>query len=282
MNAIKLTFLGTGTSQGVPLIGCKCEVCRSTNPADKRLRSSVLIESAETRVVIDSGPDFRQQLLRYDIDRLDAVVFTHEHKDHIAGLDEVRAFNFLNAMRMPVYATDRVQTALKREFAYIFSDEKYPGIPEIDLYSITDLPLTIGNLTLHPINVMHYRLPVKAFRINNLAYITDANFIDAHEKQKLQNLDVLILNALRHESHISHFTLQQAVELVQELKPKKSYFTHISHQLGTHIEVNKSLPPNMELACDGLQLIVWFYKHGLFFIKGIVPNEYLWVWNQLL
>jgi phosphoribosyl 1,2-cyclic phosphate phosphodiesterase len=256
MSKIKLTFLGTGTSQGVPLIGCKCPVCKSTNPADKRLRSSVLIETAETRVVIDSGPDFRQQLLRYEIDRLDAVVFTHEHKDHIAGLDEVRAFNFLNEMRMPVYATERVQTALKREFAYIFSEEKYPGIPEIDLFPIADMPITIGNLTLHPINVMHYRLPVKAFRVNDLAYVTDANFIDTHEKKKLQNLEVLILNALRHESHISHFTLQQAIELVEELKPKKAYFTHISHQLGLHNAVNQGLPANMELACDGLQLIV--------------------------
>jgi phosphoribosyl 1,2-cyclic phosphate phosphodiesterase len=254
--SIKVTFLGTGTSQGVPLIACNCRVCTSGDTRDKRLRSSILIETSKTRIVIDSGPDFRQQLLREKTKKLDAVVFTHEHKDHIAGLDEVKAFNFLNKMRMPVYATSRVQTALKREFAYIFSDEKYPGIPEIDLYEIDDAAFNIGDIVMEPINVMHYKLPVKGFRVNDFAYITDANFIPDQEKQKLRNLNVLVLNALRKEPHISHFTFKEAVEMVKELNPRKAYLTHISHQLGLHQELDKELPGNIELAFDGLQLIV--------------------------
>ena len=253
---IKVTFLGTGTSQGVPMIACNCEVCTSANINDKRLRSSILIETAKTRIIIDSGPDFRQQLLREKIKRLDAVVFTHEHKDHIAGLDEVKAFNFLNKMRMPVYATEYVNRALHREFAYIFAESKYPGIPQIDVFDVDNEPFTIGDIALEPINVLHYQLPVKGFRVNNFAYITDANFISESEKQKLKHLDVLVLNALRREPHVSHFTLEEAVLLAKELKPRKTYFTHISHQLGLHDVVNKELPTNMELAMDGLQIIV--------------------------
>lgn len=254
--SIKVTFLGTGTSQGVPIIACNCNVCTSLNPKDKRLRTSILIETSKTRIVIDSGPDFRQQLLREKIKKLDAVVFTHEHKDHIAGLDEVRAFNFINKMVMPVYSTERVEKALHREFAYIFADEKYPGIPEIKLNRFDDSPFYIGDILIEPINVLHYKLPVKAFKVNNFAYVTDANFIAEDEKQKLQNLDVLVLNTLRREPHISHFTLAEAIDLVAELKPKKAYFTHISHQLGLHDEVSTELPSNIELAFDGLQLII--------------------------
>jgi phosphoribosyl 1,2-cyclic phosphate phosphodiesterase len=254
--SIKVTFLGTGTSQGVPLIACTCEVCRSSDSRDKRLRSSVLVETATTRISIDSGPDFRQQLLREKVRSLDAVVFTHEHKDHIAGLDEVRAFNYLQGKTMPVYASARVQDALKREFAYIFSEEKYPGIPRVDLYDLENDPISIGDITIIPINVMHYKLPVKGFRINNFAYITDANFIPEKEKEKLRGLDVLVLNSLRRETHISHFTFEEAIAMVKELGARKAYFTHISHQLGLHAEVSKALPPNIELAVDGLQLIV--------------------------
>lgn len=238
------------------MIACRCEVCTSSDPRDKRLRSSVLVETARTRIIIDSGPDFRQQLLREKTRRLDAVVFTHEHKDHIAGLDEVKAFNFLNRMRMPVYATKRVQDALKREFAYIFYEEKYPGIPEIDLYDIDEEVFSIGDLVLQPINVMHYKLPVKGFRIGRFAYITDANFIALPEKEKLKGLDVLVINTLRKEPHISHFTFQEGIALVEELRPRKAYFTHISHQLGRHEDLSKELPPHIELAVDGLQLIV--------------------------
>jgi phosphoribosyl 1,2-cyclic phosphate phosphodiesterase len=216
----------------------------------------VLVESAKTRIVIDSGPDFRQQLLREKTKRLDAVIFTHEHKDHIAGLDEVRAFNYFHKIKMPVYASERVQTALKREFAYIFAEEKYPGIPEIVLNKIENDPFYINDLFIEPINVLHYKLPVKCFKIQKFAYITDANFISQEEKEKIKNMDVLVVNSLRREPHISHFTLSEAIELVKELQPKKAYFTHIAHQLGLHSEVSKELPSNIELAFDGLQLII--------------------------
>lgn len=256
MAKLKITFLGTGTSQGVPVIGCTCEVCQSKDPRDNRTRSSILVENEHTRFVIDTGPDFRQQCLRERVDRLDAVLFTHEHKDHIAGLDDVRAFNFIHKMVMPIYATQNVVNALKREYAYIFSDEKYPGIPEIKIVDVDKEKFSIGTLEVTPIDVLHYRMPVKAYRINDFAYITDANMIVEEELMKLQGLDVLVLNALRRESHISHFTLSEAIELVSVLKPKKAYLIHMSHQIGKHQDVQAELPENIELAFDGLQLII--------------------------
>ena len=250
--AVKLTFLGTGTSQGVPVIGCECIVCQSADSRDKRLRTSVLIEHKHNTFVIDTGPDFRQQMLREKVKNLDAVIFTHEHKDHIAGLDDVRAFNFLLKKPMDVYATLRVQNAIKHEFAYAFSGEKYPGIPQINLHTISDQAFTIKDTDFLPIEVMHHKMPVKAFRVGNITYITDANFISPEEKEKIKGSEIIIVNALRKEEHISHFTLKEAVDLMFELKPKQAYFTHISHQLGLHAEIAKELPDWIQPAYDGL------------------------------
>lgn len=252
--SVKLTFLGTGTSQGVPIIGCGCYVCQSADLKDKRLRSSVLIEDKGNRFVIDSGPDFRQQMLREKVKDIEAVIFTHEHKDHIAGLDDIRAFNFLYQKPVDVYASERVQSALKREFAYIFSDEKYPGIPQLNLHTITDAPFLIKGTEFIPIEVMHHKLPVKAYRIGNISYVTDANFISETEKEKIKGSEIIVINALRHEPHISHYTFKEAIELMFELQPKQAYFTHISHQLGTHAEIEKALPDWIKPAYDGLTI----------------------------
>lgn len=250
--SVKLTFLGTGTSQGVPLIACPCAVCASTDPKDKRLRSSVLIEHKGSTFVIDTGPDFRQQMLRENVKNVDAVLFTHEHNDHIVGLDDVRAFNFINKKAMDIYASTRVQEAIHRLFPYIFSDNKYPGIPRLELHTIFDEPFKINHSTFVPINVLHYKMPVKAFRIENITYITDANFIAEEEKQKIRGSEIIIVNALRKEEHISHFTFDQAVALMEELRPRKAYLTHISHQLGKHADIVSHLPEWIEPAFDGL------------------------------
>ena len=248
------TFLGTGTSQGVPMIGCSCRVCTSTDPKDKRLRTSLMIEHDSKRIVIDSGPDFRQQMLREKVHSLDGVVFTHEHKDHIAGLDDVRAFNYLQRKPMDVYATERVQTALKREFFYIFSGVQYPGIPRLTLHTIDHQRFHAAGIPMTPVPVLHLQLPVLGFRIGGFSYVTDANEMDAGSMDLLRNSDVLVLNALRREKHVSHYNLEEAITLVNELKPKKAYFTHISHQMGLHEEVNSALPDHIRLAHDGLRV----------------------------
>ncbi len=251
---MKLTFLGTGTSQGIPVIGCKCEVCTSVDVRDDRLRTSAMIEIDQKILVIDTGPDFRQQMLRAKPGRVDAVIFTHEHKDHVAGLDDIRPFNFQTGMPLNVYASDRVEEALKREYHYVFNDAlKYPGVPEVNLHKISaQSAFSIGDTEIIPIEVLHYKLPVLGFRIKDMAYITDANFISEKEKEKLQGLDVLVLNALRKKTHISHFNLQEAIDLSQELGAKRTYLTHISHLMGKHEDVSKELPPNVFLAYDGL------------------------------
>jgi phosphoribosyl 1,2-cyclic phosphate phosphodiesterase len=251
---VKLTFLGTGTSQGIPIIACKCPVCLSTDKRDKRLRTSALIEVDGQNIVIDSGPDFRYQMLRAKVEKLDAILFTHEHKDHTAGLDDVRAFNWVNKRAVDIYAEERVQASLKQEFAYIFAEFKYPGIPQLNLWTVENKPFNINGTQIGPIRAKHYKLPVYAYRIANLAYITDANFISTEEKEKLKGLKVLVVNALRKEKHLSHFTLSEALDLIEELKPETAYLTHFSHQLGFHEEVSKELPENVFMAYDGLEI----------------------------
>ncbi|PZF73686.1 MBL fold metallo-hydrolase [Taibaiella soli] len=250
---MKITFLGTGTSQGVPVIGCDCNVCTSTDKRDKRLRSAVWVETPEASIVIDSGPDFRYQMLRANVRKLDALVFTHGHKDHIAGMDDVRAYNYFQQKAMDVYATKETQDSLHREFSYIFAGLDYPGIPQINLHTITpDRPFFINGLELIPIRVLHYRLEVLGFRIGDFTYITDANFIAPEELAKAKGSKVFVLNALRREPHISHFTLNEAVAIAKEVGAEQTYFTHISHQLGLHEELNEELPKGMQLAYDTL------------------------------
>jgi phosphoribosyl 1,2-cyclic phosphate phosphodiesterase len=253
---LTITFLGTGTSQGVPVIACNCEVCTSDDPRDKRLRTSILIEGEGKVIVIDSGPDFRYQMLRAKVQHLDAIVFTHEHKDHIAGLDDIRAFNYKQKGPIDVYADLRVQAALRREFYYIFEDFKYPGIPQITLHTIGLDPFNIGKIHFIPIEVMHYLLPVLGFRINDFTYITDAKTVSEEEKEKIKGSKILVINALQKQSHISHFTLDEAIAFAEEMGADKTYLTHISHRLGKHADISKMLPSHVELAYDGLKLTV--------------------------
>lgn len=249
-----VTFLGTGTSQGVPVITCDCEVCTSTDPHDKRLRSSILIEADDKTIVIDSGPDFRYQMLREKVKKLDAIVFTHEHKDHVAGMDDIRAFNYKQNAPIDIYATVRVQEALKREFSYIFAEFKYPGIPQINMHTIDFNPFCIGQLRLVPIEVMHYKLPVLGFRINDFTYITDAKTVSISEIEKIKGTKTLVINALQTQSHISHFTLDEAIDFAQLVGAEKTYLTHISHRLGLHKTMSAYLPTGIEFAYDGLML----------------------------
>ena len=249
---MRFTLLGTGTSQGVPLIGCNCKVCKSEDPRDKRLRTSVLIESENTRLCIDIGPDFRYQLLREGIADLDAIVITHEHNDHIAGLDEVRAINFLRQKPMPVYCTERVELALRKKFFYIFENGDYPGVPRIELIRIDKDEFQLGDIRIQPIQLMHATMPVLGFRIGSFAYITDANYISPPELEKLKGVKYLVLDALRKEKHHSHFNLQEAVELSQEIGADKTWLTHVSHQMGLSVDINAELPEGIELGYDGL------------------------------
>jgi len=251
---LTITFLGTGTSQGVPVIACNCEVCTSADPRDSRLRTSILVEDDGQVIVIDSGPDFRYQMLRAKVQRLDAIVFTHEHKDHIAGLDDIRAFNYKQQGPVDVYADFRVQASLKREFFYIFEAFKYPGIPQLTLHTIGLEPFNIGKIKFIPIEVMHYKLPVLGFRINDFTYITDAKTVSEEEKEKIKGSKILVINALQMQEHISHFTLDEAIAFAEEMGAEKTYFTHISHRLGKHEAISKLLPENIELAWDGLKL----------------------------
>lgn len=246
--------MGTGTSSGVPMIACDCLVCNSPDKKDKRLRSSILVQSAATTLVVDTGPDFRYQMLRAKVKNLDAVLFTHPHKDHLAGLDDVRAFNYLLQRPIDVYADSLTEEAVRRDFYYAFTDTKYPGIPELNMHTINMEPFVVGDIPVIPVQVWHMRMPVLGFRFGDFTYITDANRIDAAEREKIKGSQVLALNALRREKHISHFTLDEAVEVIRELGIPQAYLTHISHQLGLHAEVEASLPAGIHLAYDGLQL----------------------------
>ncbi|MEP6710872.1 MAG: MBL fold metallo-hydrolase [Ferruginibacter sp.] len=251
---LTITFLGTGTSSGVPMIACDCEVCTSTDKKDKRLRSSILVESASTIIVVDTTPDFRYQMLRQEVKKLDAILFTHSHKDHIAGLDDIRAFNFFSKTAVNVFADELTQRSLKNEFHYIFAEHKYPGIPEINLHEIKSDTFMIGDIPVMPIKVWHLNMPVLGFRFGDFTYITDANRIEEAEKEKIKGSKILVLNALRQKKHISHFNLQEAIDLGDELKIPQTYFTHISHQLGRHQDVNSLLPAGKALAYDTLRL----------------------------
>ena len=251
---LKITFLGSGTSGGVPMIACSCEVCTSPDKKDKRLRSSILVQSNTTTLVVDTTPDFRYQMLRANVKDLDAVIFTHPHKDHIAGLDDVRAYNFFTKKHMEIYANELTERALRREFNYAFAENKYPGLPKLNINTITTEPFTVGDIPIIPIVVYHLNMPVLGFRFGKFTYITDANRIDENEREKIKGSEVIVLNALRNEKHISHFSLNEAAALVKELDIPTAYFTHMSHQIGKHADVNKSLPQNMQLAWDGLEL----------------------------
>ncbi len=254
---MEVTILGSGTSQGVPVIACNCKVCSSENPLDKRLRSSVMITYNGKNYVIDAGPDFRQQMLNHKVQSLEAVVFTHEHKDHIAGLDDVRAFNYKQQRNFDVYCSESVEKALRREYHYAFSDDKYPGIPLIDLHNIKNELFTINNeLTFQPIQVMHYKMPVFGYRIGEFTYITDAKTISEEEIEKVKGTKVLVVNALHEDAHISHFNLSEALAFIEKVQPEKAYLTHISHLFGTSDYINSILPKNIFLAYDGLKIKV--------------------------
>lgn len=249
---MKVKILGTGTSQGVPVIACTCKVCQSTDPNDKRLRTSVMVEINNTTIVIDAGPDFRQQMLREKVSNIDAILITHEHRDHIAGLDDVRSFNFLKQKPVDIYSEPRVQDAIKFEFSYSFGENKYPGVPQFNLLNLTDEDFFVNDIKITPLRVFHYKLPVYGFRIGNFTYITDANYISEETKEKLIGTKYLVINALRQQKHISHYSLSEAIELINYVSPKRAFITHISHQMGLHKDINNILPQNISLAYDGL------------------------------
>lgn len=249
---MKLLFLGTGTSTGIPQIGCSCEVCQSVNPKDKRLRTSLLVTINNKNILIDCGPDFRQQMLSNNIKNLDAVLLTHHHYDHISGLDELRSFT--NNKAMPVYAEEYVEETIKRIFPYCFGENKYPGVATFDIRKIDNKKFNVSDVNVIPIRVMHYNLPIFGYRIGNVAYITDMLTISEEEIKKLESLDILIINALRHKEHISHQTLKNALNIIRRVTPQKAYLIHMSHQMGLHDEVSKQLPENVCFAYDGLQI----------------------------
>ncbi|MGD2036147.1 MAG: MBL fold metallo-hydrolase [Bacteroidales bacterium] len=251
---MRITFLGTGTSQGVPVIGCDCAVCKSSDPKDKRLRSSMMVETGGKTFIIDTGPDFRQQMLSAGPDDITAVLFTHEHKDHVAGLDDIRPFNFKYNRHIEVYAEQRVQQSLQKQFAYIFDENKYPGIPRINIRLLENKAFFIGEVRIVPVRAYHHQLPVFGFRIRDFAYLTDVKTVPEEEKNKLRGLKVLVLTCLRKEEHISHMNLQEALAFVEEIRPGTTYLTHLSHRFGLHEKEEKTLPDNVRIGYDNLTL----------------------------
>ena len=254
--SIRVTFLGTGTSIGVPVITCDCPVCRSADLKDKRLRTSVMLEIGFNTFVIDCGPDFRIQMLRENVNNLDAVVFTHEHRDHIAGLDDIRAFNYVLNKKIDIYGTRQVMEAIQTEFPYIFSEARYFGAPQLTIHNIVNEPFSIRNVEFIPISVLHEKLPVTGYRIGDFTYITDASSISEKELEKIKGSKVIVLNALRNSKHVSHFSVGEAVEILTKLQPEAAYLTHLSHFVGLHETVNSKLPDFIRLAYDGLKITV--------------------------
>ena len=251
---VKITFLGTGTSLGVPIVACPCPVCASTDSRDKRMRSSVFIETEDKNIIIDSGPDFRTQLLNNGIRRVDAVLITHQHRDHLAGLDDIRTFNYMQNCAMPVFANYLTVDSIRRDFYYCFGEPRYPGVPEIELHNVGSDPFDVLGIKVTPINVLHYKLPVLGFRINDFTYITDASHIDDSEIEKIYGSKILVINALRKTEHISHFSLPEALEVIAKVKPTQAYLTHIGHEMGFHAETDAALPEGVHLAYDGLSV----------------------------
>lgn len=251
---VKITFLGTGTSQGIPIISCTCPVCTSLDFKDKRLRTSIMVEQDGYRIAIDAGPDFRQQMLRERVKDLNALLVTHEHRDHLAGLDDVRAFNYLANREMPIYAMPRVLEHIRKEFAYAFGERTYPGVPRMELKEVGSEAFQLGPFSIQPIPVMHYKLPVLGFRMGNFSYVTDSNYLSPEAMEMIKGSEILVLNALQNEPHISHYTLEEAVQVAWQSGVPQVYFIHMSHKLGRHKEVNPQLPPGMSLAWDGLQV----------------------------
>ncbi len=251
---MEVTFLGTGTSGGVPLIGCQCAVCKSNDPRDKRLRTSVLIQANNLTISVDCGPDFRQQMLREDVRNLDAILMTHQHKDHTGGLDDVRAFNFINKKAIEIYCDFPTELGIKEQYSYVFTETDYPYLPKINFNRIQDFKFSVQNLEVTPIQVMHATMPVMGYRFGDFTYITDAKTIAKEERDKIRGSKILVVNALRHEQHYSHFTVEEALELVADVKPELTYFTHMSHQFGLHAEMEEKLPSNIHVAYDGLKI----------------------------
>lgn len=253
---MKITFLGTGTSMGIPVIGCGCDCCASHDTRDKRLRTSVMLETGNTVIVVDTGPDFRQQMLREQVKRLDAVIITHSHKDHIGGLDDLRPFNYFMNKSIDVYTTPDTHASVIKDYSYIFADDPYPGAPEINITEVGNKPFLIGNLSFTPIHAGHYRMQVMGFRTGDFTYLTDANAIAPDELAKITGTKTLVINALRKKKHPTHFNLSEALGIIDYIKPKTAYLTHVSHQMGKHADISKELPEHVHMAYDGLKIFI--------------------------